>query len=180
MASTRPPLSTRKTASVHAMKRTSPHVESTTRKDKKRKRHTFDHDIDRIWKEKDRGQQHDNHRAPPKARTVVLHIERQWRIIVVYPTPVVQESMRASANLTFEPRSQNTRQKKRGERDSPDARHVLAHLVCICALQLEQLCISLDFEKDFVPCRADDLRASASIRESCICEGVNGCKQVCG
>ena len=123
MASTRPPLSTRKTASVHAMKRTSPHVESTTRKDKKRRRHTFDHDIDRIWKEKDRGQQHDNHRAPPKARTVVLHIERQWRIIVVYPTPVVQESMRACVS---EPVFRPSEPKHKTEKKRRETHRILA------------------------------------------------------
>lgn len=113
------------------------------------------------------------HRCPPYRASMAYHCRLSYSRRTRIYACVRQRTCLSTLGAKVQDR-------KKEERDSPDTRHVLAHLVCICALQLEQLCISLDFEKDFVPCRADDLRASASIRESCICEGVNGCKQVCG
>lgn len=106
-------------------------------------------------------------------RTVVVHIKRRRRIVLVYPIPVVQEpvrEMRVSAVDRSEPPPPSLShaccesQKRQGERKRvPNARHLLAHLGGISPLKLAQLCISLDFEKYFVPRRGDDLCAGERV-----------------
>jgi len=54
----------------------------------------------------------------------IFHVQGRRRIIIGYPVSIIQK---------------------------PDAAHILSNFVCIGTLELAELCVPLDLEKDFVP-----------------------------
>ena len=103
-----------------------------------KERRTLNHDVDRVYR-------WGSPLVRPRQRsglTIVLHLERRRRIVLTYPISVVQKSV--SVNLSLS--------KMETGGSAPNARHIFAHFGRISPLQLAQFRISLDFEKDFVPC----------------------------
>jgi hypothetical protein len=144
---------------------------STGRARGETKKRTFDHDVDRVWKKKEKGGQHSafdtrrehddtddtTHKTPHAPLSSISSDAGVSSSLILVPS---YKNLCVSVCQRLSRRTRVVRALRK-EKRAPDARHVLAHLARISALQLAQLCIPLDFEKDFVPCRADDLRARA-------------------